>query len=716
MATMSSVIPSLLLALFSFLWMLPAPAAVAHAQSASAKTPSKSPKNAKALRRSDSTDAPALLQVRVSEFHALWQRAWRDSERYRQRYQARQVLDSLLRSKYEHCHPDGSSDFRNTSIKVVNPEGGIPDEFTFRVISDRSSYFAICPSWLLSEGVELAMDETAGRDGALIDSLRPLVYVARQELLRELDSSAVLLPANLWLTNQRVRLHVDQGDTSGAFAAAASCKVNTWWCLGLKGYVNAQIGRMFAAETTFAAMRAAMPTEIACEWNDIRLLLDEKDRGSYVTLTCQQQTAFNTRFWWLADPLFRAPVNERRVTDDARRVEVAMHQNMVYDERYSWDQETGGGAFANLITRFGWPTYTANMVGINSRERGHTGWLNDDGYRGAMPPDPAHVTVRRAPYTTFEYAMDRVHTAPTSGMVLAPFAIVDSMWELRKEDADGTPQTRWWPTEHYFPSTPLVQLFEGQTGLFRRQSQILIASAIHLNHPALATSLRAPYDVMMLSSTGPRQMDSLVQVADTAGGTAVLQGLIAPGPQLIAIEAVGSRNNPIAARSRFGVTAPMPLDSMKPGELAVSEPVLLDATTVSNSASGDDVLERLLPSTTFSLSKKRFDVYWETYGLTNSDTVTVFVRLIGDRDVNIARQVGVALGVVGDPNGTIVQEWTEPNGTRDTRTLEGPVPVQMRSITLNVEQVTAGPYILEVGIRPKSGAAVTGRQRIRVVP
>lgn len=660
----------------------------------------------------DSAAAHEIAQLRISEFHALWQRTWRDGEHFRGRYVARQTLDMAVRWDRQHCHRDG----RDETGKVVQNQGVDADSvdqlrFIFSIIASRHSYYATCPSWLLSPGVEGAGDETHQRDAALLPEHRPEIFSARKELLQELDSIALVWPKNVWLTGQRTRLYVDQNDPAGALNAAQSCKGEAWWCSALIGYVQARDGKTWPAQAAFAAMHAAMPNALACEWNDVRNLLHSRERGPYTRLNCQQRSDINTRFWWLSDPLFRTRANERRVEDDMRRVEIELRKEVEHDERYTWIEKDGGDALAELVERYGWPTYTANMTRYGGMEKSHTGYLNND----QRPPYP--ISPRMAPYTTFEYSMDRVHTVPKWSMLESPFSITDSAWILRSEGASGTPQTGWWPAEHYQPEKQIVQLYEGQTGMFRRQSQILMATALPLKHPMLRTSANARYDIMLLASKGPGHLDSLAQVVDTAGATIALQGLIAPTPHIIAVEALGARDNGVDARSRFGVTPPLPLDSMKRGEIAVSDPVLLRSGSVGDAPiPGEELLDRMLATTSLNSATRRISLYWETYGLTAVDTVKVFVRLVGEKDLTIAQRLAVAVRVSDNPNGTIVQEWTEPDASRGTRTLDGLVPVQMRTIVLNLSQLEPGPYRIEVGVQRKNGSVAFGLRRISVEP
>ncbi len=121
---------------------------------------------------------------------------------------------------------------------------------------------------------------------------------------------------------------------------------------------------------------------------------------------------------------------------------------------------------------------------------------------------------------------------------------------------------------------------------------------------------------------------------------------------------------------------------------------------------------------TVRLDKKsrRVGVYWETDGLSETDIVTVYVRVVADAQLSTLRRLGMGLNVISNPNREIVQKWTERDAQRGTRTLDEAIPVQMRTFMLNLTELQPGPYILEVGCERKDGSSASGRRRIVIEP
>src|SRR6185295_690294 len=94
----------------------------------------------------------------------------------------------------------------------------------------------VCPSWY-SGDKDPPWDERAALDSAILAQFRPIVSGARAKLLAELAQDAAALPGDGWLTGQRVRFALDQGDMPAATRAVADCRADPWWCTALFGYL-----------------------------------------------------------------------------------------------------------------------------------------------------------------------------------------------------------------------------------------------------------------------------------------------------------------------------------------------------------------------------------------------------------------------------------------------------------------------------------------------
>lgn len=660
------------------------------------------------LSAADSAVARAHVELAISEFHAEWQRAWKLTERQRSHFGDRTL--AMVRSPYLHCHAKVAATFitaarlRRQGIRQIPTVGNersweyvVARDTTFAQFGSTESAFGVCPTWLLHP-IQDGKDESAHRDGALMVLMQEYIRDRRRKVLVLLDSTSQLLPGDGWLSGQRVRFHVDQQNWQQAIDAARSCRANRWWCLALEGYATGRQGAVHHADSTFARMRASMEPQLRCRWTDVGDLLPQHEQEEYRPLDCASREVVQDRLWWLADPLYRHVGNDRLVEQEMRRVEILLRQATTHDERYAWYAERGGDAFPQMIRRYGWPSYTA--WGGAREDVGHTSWLD------------IHFSPSAAPYTTFEYTLGRIRALPGWPAVVSPFEAVETDWMLASENVAGEPSPTWWPVEHFNPRRRLVQLPEGQTAFFRRQSTVLVATALRLRHPVIAAE--NSFDVLMLTSPAPHRVDSVAQAIARGGAKVVLRGASDTLPAIMSIEASGRS---LDARSRFGVVPPATLAAMRAGEIAISDPVLLEpAQGQSAMVAGDDELNAMLPSSELAADERAIRIFWESYGLAAGDSVRISVRVTRDVTVGRLRRIGIALNIATDPNNSVQVQWTEPNPQRATRSLVGPVPVQMRLLALNLSELVPGPYVLEISMQRPGGPIAQSQRRFSIIP
>lgn len=649
----------------------------------------------------DSVEVHARAVLAVSEFFVTWQRLWRESEIRRVGMPGRERA-LPIRLPYVHCHaelPDGARTGRTPrgSDAVARPFSQFP------IVRSDSSQFAACPTWILTADIPQASDEAAWRDGALVPALRSKAYESRARLIAMLDSAVTAWPGSTFLVGQLVRFRLDQRDVAGAADAVRRCRAAEWWCLALAGFVAAHQGASVEADSIYAAMRAAMTPAMRCDWMDVRALLPPAHAGPFARMSCAERERAVERLWWLSDPLYRERGNERRVAHETRRVLAALRRALDSDERHPWDARRGGDAMARLVERYGWPTYAA--WGGFETDVLHSHYLV--GFRSAPVP----------PYTTMEYALDRVQLLPSWTASRDPFRMLASDWHLAEERPDGTLDPTWWPREHMATGRRLVQLPEGQTVVFRRQSHGTLVTAHRVQHP-LATRDSTTFDVLLLSTSSPGRVDSLDQRVVRGGETVVLRSLVASEPRLLAVEAMGVGSTMVDARMRQGLVPPPPLSAMAPGEIAISDPALIDLSRVDAGIDRPDeaLVEHLLGSTVLGADQRRIGLYWETYGVASTDPVTVSVSLTSAEDPGGLRRLGMALRLASDPRRSLQIRWVEPSAQRNTRTLSGPVPVQLRSLVLNLAELASGPYVLTVSIARPGIGTVSSQRRLVLAP
>ncbi|HYV97318.1 MAG TPA: hypothetical protein VE967_07705, partial [Gemmatimonadaceae bacterium] len=292
-------------------------------------------------------------------FFASWDSAWKFSERDRHQFSTfddTQAEDGSRNENY-HCHAEYKG------VRSATTQG--------RIISSAHGWFSVCPSFDLGD-IKVLVDEHANIDQSLTDDRRPAVRNARGMLIAKFDTAARQRPDDDVIAGQRVRLLVDQREYLGALAASRECTGTKWWCLVLGAYARAAHGDVVDAGNAYAAAFAAMPKDVRCEWTDYRLIVDVPYRDDY-DVPCAKRDALNERMWWLADPLFIEPGNEREVEQNVRTTLLALRAAPGRGERFDWSDEIGGDARKLLITRYGWPSYM--FWGGPLQDRSHTGYL-----------------------------------------------------------------------------------------------------------------------------------------------------------------------------------------------------------------------------------------------------------------------------------------------------------------------------------------------------
>ncbi len=298
-----------------------------------------------------------------------------------------------------HCHPLNQGE-KNAGVLRLT---AVDSQLISTLLMPSESKHAICPSWLLSPATAQAGDQATNPDTAVAPRFRDYLHRERALLIAALDLASTVYPADNRVTELRLRLFIDQRDTVGAVRAVTSCGADRWLCGMLAGYVSYWRGQAATADSLFTAALRIAPADVRCTLTDLRALIPPPGRGQYIAIPCNLRDSVNATIWWLADPLFTAPGNERRAAQYARRVVVMTHAVVPADDPYDWAVGHGGTAATDMILRYGWPTAAA-WVGA-ADDQNHVAFLDD--------AEPVH-------FTTNEYGLDRVHTVPSWSATRSP--------------------------------------------------------------------------------------------------------------------------------------------------------------------------------------------------------------------------------------------------------------------------------------------------------
>lgn len=147
-------------------------------------------------------------------------------------------------------------------------------------------------------------------------------------------------------------------ESDRAREAIAAARTHAWAAqrgpdaLLLLGLALHHHGDFVAAEAVFDTARAGMEVERRRRLDDVRALLEPRERGRYGDLEPGARDAYNARLWALSDPSLLVPGNERRSGHYARHAWARIHaESPRVRGEVSWGRD-----LEEILLRFGNPT------------------------------------------------------------------------------------------------------------------------------------------------------------------------------------------------------------------------------------------------------------------------------------------------------------------------------------------------------------------------
>jgi hypothetical protein len=485
-------------------------------------------------------------------------------------------------------------------------------------------------------------------DDSVVPAEGKNIVRARAELLRNLAKASADVPGDDWIMGQRIRYLTEGHDTS-AVSVARSCRATRWWCDALLGLTLHVAGNYVAADSAYAAALAEMPPETRCHWLNLTPLLDDDIRGSYKKMTCEQREVADARIWWVADPLFMTPGNERRTEHFSRVLHTALQKDAANTYGSSW-----GGDLAELILRFGWAekwTQEPPQSLLSDSRAAISGHEREPGYHFFLTQQP-----------------------PDSLALIA-----DSVFDIYQFP----------PREMYSPvyAKAFVRL-DAQVARFRRGDSTKVVAAYDVSTDTIFGQRK--FAAALIASGGEALAPSMTEVAESP----VKNVLTVSTPwkeQLIGVELL-AKDSAGAARWRSGF-AEIPLDS---GKISVSDLLFVDGA-LALPRDLEEAIPHVHGGTIFRHDEK-VGLFWELYGKTPADSALPISLTITPVDVSLLRRAFHALRIASKPTPLNIR-WRE-NGASGV--------LSARSVLLDLSLMPAGKYAvkLEVGNYP---AATTSR-------
>ena len=468
---------------------------------------------------------------------------------------------------------------------------------------------------------------------------------ARKDLLRELEKAGASLPGDDWIIGQRLRYLVEGKDTS-ALSVARSCHGTRWWCDALVGFALHAAGRFAAADSAYATALAGMPPDRKCHWLNLAPLLDDDIRKPYRKMSCAEREAADARIWWVSDPLFMVPGNERRTEHFSRVLQTELQEDAANTYGMRWS-----GDIAELILRFGWAEK----------------WTQEPSptlYSGATPRITGH---EREP--GFHFFLTQPPPERTE-------QILDSLFELHQNP----------PREQYAP--PYAKRFtrlDAQVARFRRGDSTLVVAAYDVSRDTIFG--RKPIIAALAASAG----DSASLIVSAASApVAHVMTLTSPfKTQLIGVELLAA-DSTAAARWRSGF-GEIPLDSAR---ISVSDILFVDGAP-SLPSDLAEAIPRAHGGTRFRRDRK-IGLFWELYGRAPADSLPISLTLT-PMDDGFFRRAFRVLRIA--PRQTPLNIRWQDNGAAGV--------LSARAVMIDLSLVPEGKYSVKLEVGSEAGGTAS---------
>jgi hypothetical protein len=483
----------------------------------------------------------------------------------------------------------------------------------------------------------------------------PRIREARARLLAALDGAAAALPGDEWIAGQRVRYLLEDGQPRAAAQVVAQCRAVVWWCEALGGLVR-HVERDFAgADSLFAAALADMPDDERCRWNDISSLLEGELAGRYRHLDCAGRAALAARWWWLAQPLYSLPGNDRRTEHFARRAMVRIEQDRRTPFGIFWDDD-----LRDVLLRYGWPTF----------------WTRDP---------PTSPLIQSEPHITGHDASPAFHFAPGARALDEPGNAKPEDWSPDVQQA----------RERYAPAyAKAFTYLNHQRALFRRGDSCLVVAAYDLSSDTLFA--RQAVTGALALAADERTL-TLSRDSGVVSGARALTATAPCGPLVMSLEAVAPGERHVA-RARYGVT---PL-GRSPYHAAISDLLLFDPPD-SLPATLDAVVPHAYGSAQIPAGRK-LGVFWELYGVDPASGAAAVSLTMARQGTGWLRRAVESLGLAG-PRRDVRLEWQEVPETAS---------IAPRTLAIDLAGLAPGRYLLEVAVTPAGAETVTAQREILI--
>jgi hypothetical protein len=467
----------------------------------------------------------------------------------------------------------------------------------------------------------------------------PKLKDTRLQLLRYLDNVAARFPGNDWVNGQRVRYRIEAEDHAGAIRAAQSCQGTTSWCHALLGLAYHVAGRYAESEQVFDFALETMPRDVRCEFRNLSVLIDGGLSKAYRDSDCEQRAALEKRIWWLADPMYSIPGNDRRTEHLSRQV-----MDVVYSDSRLANGNRWGPDASEIMLRYGFYIF----------------WTRE-------PPPPG--SGRSLPSITDHQPTPSFHFLPAVSDLDSLMTLGSIKWNMNSFRVRERYAPRY--AKGFIAMDPQILRF------VRGDSSLLVTSFDTRGDTAFTSDrVRAALVASRLEKNAPD-----VAVRENAHRRDTISLKTGPGWHMAGVEIL-SPDSQVMGRSR----APVRIPIVNHGLVSLSDILVFD-TEGSLADNLGDAMSRMIPSNRVD-GEKKVGLYWEIYDLnTTGESLPVALTLTRQRGSALER-MRENLGI--SPRSTPISiRWNEPKSN---------VAMAPRSILLDLSLVPKGKYDLRIAL------------------
>lgn len=419
-----------------------------------------------------------------------------------------------------------------------------------------------------------------------------------EQLIELLENAVHMAPDDAWVIGHLVGMKIKYGHLNEALEDARACRAYASWCFELEGFALHELGLIPEAEAAFMTSLTTMPVGLRCRRSNLSRVLTTDAARWYSALPCGARDVLTARIWWLADPLYMQPGNDRYTEHRVRLIAQELH-----DQTVALFEAMHGCKPSHRLAleRLGWP---------------ETWWTYEVVFE-AMPVRP------------FGYGFMPLLVDTSAGF--------GTTWDLQ-----GTHET-------YDPLYGPVVRLAHQIAVLERNGEALIVAATDLRE----TPFRG-FGAVRTGLVLMRDENDVPVIHADSGANGVFRFRAAGVADTVLASVEASQAGGGAGRARQFVARSAPtIDGF-----GVSDPLLF-AWQDELPEQLDSIFPRML-GTTRIRADTPVGLFWEVYGAGHGDDLAVSISAVAEEQ-GLLRRLGAALGLVG-PKTAMELTWQDAAG------------------------------------------------------